>query len=64
MAPPRVPTMPPTTMEQYGLPGHLPRCRAVLLARTLRVTDPSRCDCGKTGAYALRDVPPPVKWEQ
>ena len=51
------PPMPPTVMEQYGLPGHLPRCWAVLLARTLRITDPTRCDCGKTGPYALRDVP-------
>ncbi len=53
----KTPALPPTTMAGYGLEGHLPRCRAVLVARLTRVTDPSRCDCGKTGAYGLRAVP-------
>lgn len=53
--------LPPTTMESYGLTGHLPRCRAVLLMRVQRVTDESRCDCGKSGPDALRPVPPPFR---
>ena len=65
--PPLAPEMPPTTLAGYGLVGHAPRCRAVLLARARRVADESVCDCGRTGPNELRPVVVPqdaARWRE
>lgn len=62
--PAMVPELPVPTLEQYGLVGHLPRCRAVGYARLTGTADVSKCDCGAAGPND-HDIPVlPARWRE